>query len=323
MTEKIDVVYTWVDDAQPGYAELLARYAQRPRDKDPARTRDNLDTLRYSLRSIERFAPWVDHIHILTCRPQVPKWLNTDHPKVSVVHHDEVMSASALPTFNSLSIISHLHLIPHLTPRFIYFEDDMVLVAPLKLEDFLDGAGRLLVYEERHRAPRREDIPNPAAASGWNLALAQSNLLLDQRYGPSPRYQVGHSPLFIDKARWEKTLGFFPEARVATVHSRFRDAGNMAPEFLYSQCLLAEGEAQRVPYGQARYKAGYIPLEDVWPVTLWFLTLAHLRKPAWLTFNDNFGAKPNRVTVAMVRRLLHHLLPEPSSFERPSRSAEA
>ncbi len=73
----------------------------------------------------------------------------------------------------------------------------------------------------------------------------------------------------------------------------------------------------------AKYTAGYIPLEDFWPATLVFLALVHLRKPKWLTFNDNFGPNPNRITVALVRKLLHHLLPTPSAFEHPSRSAEA
>jgi hypothetical protein len=58
--EPIDVVYTWVDDQQPGYRELLSRYAKTKHDSDPARTRDNLDTLRFSLRSLQRYAPWVN-----------------------------------------------------------------------------------------------------------------------------------------------------------------------------------------------------------------------------------------------------------------------
>ena len=48
----IDVVYTWVDDTFPGYAEELARHAGKPADRNPNRTRDNLDLLRYSLRSL-------------------------------------------------------------------------------------------------------------------------------------------------------------------------------------------------------------------------------------------------------------------------------
>ncbi len=53
---KIDVVYTWVDGAAPGYAELLGRYAQSGHDLNPNRYRDNLDLLKYSLRSLERYA---------------------------------------------------------------------------------------------------------------------------------------------------------------------------------------------------------------------------------------------------------------------------
>ena len=321
MTESIDVVYTWVDDQQPGYAGQLAQHARKPRDRDPARTRDTLETLRYSLRSLERFAPWVNHIHLLTCRPQVPAWLDTAHPKISVVHHDQVMPASALPTFNSLAIISHLHLIPNLTQRFLYIEDDMVFAAPVTLQDFIDGSGRLRVFAERHVAPRREDIPDADTSGGWNLALAESMRLLDQKYGAAQRRQCGHSPLLIEKSRWAETLNFFPEARDATIQSRFRGEGNMAPEFLYAQCLLAEGKAVLVPRAQARKTAGYIPLEDFWPATLFFMTMAHLDKPKWLTLNDNFGPKPSRITTAMVRRLLDYLLPEPSSFERWRASA--
>ena len=53
--EPIDVVYMWVDGSQPGYMDVLSRHAQTRFDLDPARTRDNLDLLRYSMRSLERF----------------------------------------------------------------------------------------------------------------------------------------------------------------------------------------------------------------------------------------------------------------------------
>ena len=53
----IDVVITWVDDQFPGYQTLLQRHAERPVDLDPARTRDNLELLRYGLRALERHAP--------------------------------------------------------------------------------------------------------------------------------------------------------------------------------------------------------------------------------------------------------------------------
>ena len=37
----------------------------------------DFDQLRYSLRSIEQFAPWIRHIYIVT-NGQVPNWLNEE-----------------------------------------------------------------------------------------------------------------------------------------------------------------------------------------------------------------------------------------------------
>ncbi|KAH9518792.1 hypothetical protein Btru_006280 [Bulinus truncatus] len=50
------------------------------------RFEDN-EELRYSLRSLEQFAPWVRHIYIVT-NGQIPYWLNLDCPRVTVITHD-------------------------------------------------------------------------------------------------------------------------------------------------------------------------------------------------------------------------------------------
>jgi hypothetical protein len=226
------------------------------------------------------------------------------------------MDEEYLPTFNSLAIISHLHRIPGLSQRFIYFEDDMLLLAPVTLGDFVASDGLPYVFEERHRAPRLEQIANPEREGGWNLALAHSNQLLDKKYGVAVRSQVNHSPLLIDKARWEQTLRSFPESLHSTLHSRFRMRGNFAPDYLYLQCLLAEGRAHLVENRQAKNISGYVPLEDFWPVTAWSLRRLRRRRPKWVTLNDNFGPNPNKRTVAMMRRQLQSWLPEACEFER-------
>ena len=42
--------------------------------------------LRYSLRSVEQFAPWVRQIFIVT-NGQIPSWLNLDNPRLTIVTH--------------------------------------------------------------------------------------------------------------------------------------------------------------------------------------------------------------------------------------------
>ena len=112
----IDVVYTWVDDTWPGYHALLTRCARDRHDLNPNRYRDNVDILKYNLRALDRYAPWIDRVFLVTCRPQVPRWLDTT--MIRVVHHDQIMDPADLPTFNSFAIVANLHRIPDLSARF-------------------------------------------------------------------------------------------------------------------------------------------------------------------------------------------------------------
>ena len=314
--DRMDVVITWVDDQTPGYREQLLSYAMGPADRDPARTRDNLDLLRYGLRSLERRAPWVNKVYLLTCRPQRPGWLADAHPRLTLVHHDEIMPAAMLPTFNSFAIISHLHLIPGLSEHFLYLEDDMLFLRDVSPADFRTSDGRYLVFEKSALAPRYDSLRNPASERPWNLALAETNRLLDEAYGPASRGEVNHVPLLISKRHWGAMTERFPQAFAITRQSRFRAAGNIAPEYLYPHMMLADGKAVRASPDVDRAASGYVPLEDFWPVTAFALWRVARRQPAWVTLNDNFGPTPNRTTLRFTRGFLSRVAPHPSSFER-------
>lgn len=67
------------------------------------------DELRYSMRSVEKFAPWVRNIYVVT-NGQVPAWLDRTHPKIRLVTHEHIFTnRSHLPTFSSPAIESHIH----------------------------------------------------------------------------------------------------------------------------------------------------------------------------------------------------------------------
>lgn len=312
----IDVVITWVDDQTPGYRDMLRAHARAVPDLDPSRTRDNLELLRYGLRSLERHAPWINHVYLLTCRPQAPDWLARDGRHLTLVHHDQVIAPELLPTFNSFAIISHLHRIPGLSENFLYLEDDMLFLKDVTLDDLRGPDGRPLVFEKAGATPRHDTIRDPAAERPWNLALAESNQLLDRAFGRSRRGYVNHVPLLVSKAEWGAMTERFAEAFATTRGSRFRAAGNVAPEYLYPQLMLAEGKAVRASPEAIAQSCGYVPLEDFWPVTAWALWKLARRQPKWVTLNDNFGKHPSRVTERLARRFLERALPQPSRFER-------
>lgn len=54
------------------------------------------EELRYSLRSLEQYAPWINHVYIVTDR-QTPKWLNLNYDKVSIVDHSEILPPALYP----------------------------------------------------------------------------------------------------------------------------------------------------------------------------------------------------------------------------------
>ena len=129
----IDIVYLWVNGNDPKWKEKRKKY-RLDEDFEPGRFSDN-EELKYSLRSIDKFAPWINKIFIITDN-QVPDWLNTTHQKIRIVDHTEIIPAEYLPCFNSNVLEIFLYKIPDLSEFFLYANDDMFLGKPAKPSDF-------------------------------------------------------------------------------------------------------------------------------------------------------------------------------------------
>lgn len=105
----IDVVYTWVNGSDPVFLESLQKHVSIMDLGVTASRFSDKDELRYSLRSLEMYAPWVRHVYIVT-NGQIPSWLDMDNPRVTLVTHEDIfLNKSDLPTFSSPAIESHIH----------------------------------------------------------------------------------------------------------------------------------------------------------------------------------------------------------------------
>ncbi len=143
--EPFDVVYTWVNGSDPVWLESYSRYRNRNVSDEKNRYRDS-EELRYSLRSLERNAPWIRRIYLVTDN-QIPYWLNLDDDRVEIVTHDQIFpSSSDLPVFSSPAIEAHIHRIPKLSNRFIYFNDDVFLGSPVWPDDFFTTRGQKIYF---------------------------------------------------------------------------------------------------------------------------------------------------------------------------------
>jgi hypothetical protein len=309
----IDAVYTWVDGTWPGYDALLRRSAADRHDLNPNRYRDNLDILKFNLRSVERHAPWIHRVFLVTCRPQVPAWLDTT--SVRVVHHDEFMPADHLPTFNSFAIVANLHRIPDLSRQVVYVEDDRLFGARVEPEDLFDGKGqpRVFLTSRGTRGPADQDDQR---LSPWNRAVAYSNRLLNERYGAKRRRMVSHAPVSIDLDSWRAMIEAWPNAFQRTSASRFRASANVAPEYLYPHFLLEENRGAPAPRPYVRRYAAYHPVNNIYLFQLVALARLRWQRPKFFCLNDDFGEQPNPRVVALVKRELERWFPTPSRFER-------
>ncbi|XP_033222982.1 N-acetylglucosamine-1-phosphotransferase subunits alpha/beta [Belonocnema kinseyi] len=142
----IDVVYTWVNGSDPAFLQNLEKHVPIVDINSAVSRFSDKDELRYSLRSLEMYAPWVRHVYIVT-NGQIPSWLDMDNSRVTVVTHDDIfIDKSDLPTFSSPAIESHIHRISGLSDKFLYFNDDVMLGAEVWPEDFITHAEGQKVY---------------------------------------------------------------------------------------------------------------------------------------------------------------------------------
>lgn len=138
-TEEIDIVLAWVDGSDPVWCEKKKERMRQQglsvkSDDREERYRD-WDLMHYWFRSIENFAPWVRKIHFVTFG-HLPEWLDSSNPKLHIVNHEDFIPAKYLPTFSSHPIEWNFHRIEGLSENFIYFNDDMLLLKPVKPTDF-------------------------------------------------------------------------------------------------------------------------------------------------------------------------------------------
>ena len=151
----IDIVFTWVNaddsdflNSKNHYQSLASTdnelFLKKIEIADIARY-ESRDELRYALRSLEAYAPWINHVYIVT-NGQKPSWLNLNNSKITLVDHSEIIPEQYLPTFNSHVIESCLHRIPNLAEHYIYFNDDVMLTRPVEPSYFFTSGGLAKVF---------------------------------------------------------------------------------------------------------------------------------------------------------------------------------
>lgn len=275
-TFPIDVVFTWVDGSDEEWKVLKGRYTNATEENTlsskpgegvvlDANSGDevrrgaeaddklitgrahheerfrNRDELKYALRSIEMFAPFVRHVFLVT-NGQVPSWLDTSCHRITVVTHSQIYgSAAHTPTFNSSSIETQLHHIEGLSEHFLYFNDDFFLGDFCTPLDFFLSNGVMKYFPSDQRL-----FPSDIDRSSEEYIQADYNaaILLKKKYGTFTCEIMQHAPYPSRRSLLNKLEYEFQEEFDACASSRFRSARDLRPiAFMQYHAGLQEGVA--------------------------------------------------------------------------------
>jgi len=268
ITFEIDLIFSWVDGNSVEYQRARAAQAKRhvvgEGDDAPARFRQ-IDELKYALRSVYMFAPWVRTIYIATDSP-VPEWLG-DHPRVRVVRSEEFFSdLSYLPTHNSQAVESQLHHIEGLSEHFLYSNDDMFFGRPVAPSMFFSPGSVTKFIEADTRIGL--GLNNPER-SGFENAARVNRRLLQQRFGRVTTRHLEHTAAPLRRSVMYELEHEFAAEFAATAASPFRAKENISvTNSLYHYYSLMTGRAivqenARVSYIDTTMVSGLASLSDL------------------------------------------------------------
>lgn len=262
--EEMDFVVTWVDGGDPAWQEEKRAYSgKNEREAYNAGRYRDWDFLRYWFRAVENYAPWFRTVHFVTWG-HAPDWLNRECPRLRVVRHDGFIPEEYLPTFSSHPIELNLHRIPGLTERFVYFNDDTFLNAPVGPELFFRGGlpcdfirMNHIVFNKYGDKFNLMIANNEAVINGH---FSRSDLLrhlgkvVNFRYPPEDSFRnllflrhrhilnmkSAHLPLSFRKSDFEQVWSAVPDILDGTCRRRFRSMDDVTP-WLIRSWRLAEG----------------------------------------------------------------------------------
>ncbi|MFG2312386.1 stealth family protein [Streptomyces sp. NPDC048566] len=317
----IDVVYTWVDGNDPVHAAKRRAHrdgtASRIHARETGASRyTSHDELRYSLRSLQMYAPFVRTVYLVT-DGQTPHWLDTDAAGIEVVDHKDIFSdPTALPVFNSHAIGTRLHHIDGLSEHYLYFNDDVFLGRPITAGHFFHGNGIAKLpfspFQLGLGAPHADEpAPNAAGKNVRSLLLKEHGRFTVNKFMHTPHPQIRSVMRDIENR--------FAEDVQRTSRSRFRATDDIAMgASLHHHHAYLTGRA--VP---GTFKLRYIDVaKPEAPERM--ADLLATRRFDFFCLNDvNTPEDRQRQVSERLEAFLESYFPFPSRFELPDSGATA
>ena len=307
MNFDIDLVYLWVDGSDPDWiAAMLAAHkgCLSPEAISKCRFQNN-NELKYSIRSVKKFAPWVRNIFIVTAN-QTPDWLNTNTDKIKIINHKDIMPKDALPTFNSCAIETYLHKIPGLSEHFIYANDDMFFWKNVDPEYFFTSEGKPI-----YRFAKK--ILNKKYRHIYGFTINRAYQLIKSRYGNCVKYFPHHGIDPYRKSYIEECIENFKEEFDKTSHQKFRSFDDIQRVIFNYYAIELKGAKVILPKGLLTY-FGYTAQTGYCECNKKELNRVNMYNTPLMCFNSN--RKTNDEDIKLMIKILESRFGEKTEFEK-------
>lgn len=240
-TFPIDLVYLWVDGCNIDWQESKLYWQKKlnladSKENSTSRYVDNQE-LRFSLRSVEKNAPWINKIYIVT-DGSIPKWLDlTKTDKIKIVKHEEIMPEDALPTFNSCAIEACIYNIKGLSEHFLLANDDCFINKPIEPSFFFDKKGRPIFRFKKFKF-REENLKN----SQYIRSIKRSCEIINKKYKTNFKNIVPHHNVDAYTIEGCKNCARLYEKEFQqVVFSKFRNES--IQRIIFALCMIANKKA--------------------------------------------------------------------------------
>jgi len=307
----IDLVYLWVDGSDPKWQKKKQAFTTTRNDNSETNAAGryvNSNELKYSLRSVEKHAPWIRNIFIVT-DDQKPEWLNTDHPKINLIDHTQIIPLEVLPLFNSIAIEYFLYKIPGLSEHFLFSNDDMFFNGDLTPDFFFAKDGNPIICLKKRKFGKWKNLLRPIVKEDghYRKTVIRSMSLIEKKCG---KYYSGLPHHNIDsyrKSDYQKAIEevFNEEVKKSQIH-RTRTDGDFYRSAI-SYYSLAIG------HGHIKYVNRKVSLR-IQINTLQFKEKLELHTPSLFCLNDNENATNEHRQE--IQPFLEGLFPVKSAFEK-------
>lgn len=312
----VDIVYLWCDSSDKVWINKknneLKKYG-KPLDNDSVGECRfiNNNELKYSLRSVEKFAPWIRNIYIVS-DSQVPEWLDTTNPKIHMVKHSDILPEEVLPTFNATAIETAIHRISGLAEHFLFANDDMFFNAPVSKEFFFTEEGVPIFRFSKRR------ILNKAYKHLYGYMVSSAYNLIQENFGKSFPYFPHHNIDAYRKSDIEKCYEFFRAGFEKTAAQKFREK-DCIQRSVYEFYAAANnaGVCKIIDEFWHKLYSGFSEqgLDSIFvKLKKSKLKLIKKYKPCLFCINDCLQTT-NEDRLAM-KTMLEEIFPQPSSYEK-------